>query len=139
MAKKYQLYVAERKKGKTYQEIADQFGVTRQCVHAACTTIHKPRKPYGDIPCVYPVLRNWLEKDKRPKKGIASRHSMFALAFALNLFVDETKDFIGRAGFALSHSSKFDVIVEYFLVNRNYNVFELNEVLFAFDQPLIGV
>ena len=54
------------------------------------------------------------------------------------LDVDETKDFIGRAGFALSHSSKFDVIVEYFLVNRNYNVFELNEVLFAFDQPLIG-
>ena len=52
--------------------------------------------------------------------------------------IDETKDFIGRAGFALSHSSKFDVIVEYFLVNRNYNVFELNEVLFAFDQPLIG-
>mgnify|MGYP004428535089 CR=1 FL=1 len=62
----------------------------------------------------------------------------FAFAFALELDVAETKDFIGRAGFALSHSSKFDVIVEYFLVNRNYNVFELNEVLFAFDQPLIG-
>lgn len=59
-------------------------------------------------------------------------------AFALELDVNETKDFIGQAGFALSHSSKFDVIVEYFLVNRNYNVFELNEVLFAFDQPLIG-
>lgn len=62
MSKKYQLYIAERAKGKTYQQIADQFGVTRQCVQAACTTIHKPRKPYGDIPCVYPVLRNWLEK-----------------------------------------------------------------------------
>lgn len=61
-----------------------------------------------------------------------------ALAFALELDVNEIKDFIGRAGFALSHSNKFDVIVEYFLVNRNYNVFELNEVLFAFDQPLIG-
>lgn len=61
-----------------------------------------------------------------------------AFAFALELDLDEAKDFIGRAGFALSHSSKFDVIVEYFFLNRNYNVFELNEVLFAFDQPLIG-
>lgn len=67
-----------------------------------------------------------------------SKTTALAFAFALELDVDETKDFIGRAGFALSHSSKFDVIVEYFLVNRNYNVFELNEVLFAFDQPLIG-
>lgn len=71
--------------------------------------------------------------DYKPSKTTA-----LAFAFALELDVDETKDFIGRAGFALSHSSKFDVIVEYFLVNRNYNVFELNEVLFAFDQPLIG-
>lgn len=67
-----------------------------------------------------------------------SKTTALAFAFALELDVNETKDFIGRAGFALSHSSKFDVIVEYFLVNRNYNVFELNEVLFAFDQPLIG-
>ncbi len=67
-----------------------------------------------------------------------SKTTALAFAFALELDVDETKDFIGRAGFALSHSSKFDVIVEYFLVNKNYDVFELNEVLFAFDQPLIG-
>ena len=67
-----------------------------------------------------------------------SKTTALAFAFALELDVDETKDFISRAGFALSHSSKFDVIVEYFLVNRNYNVFELNEVLFAFGQPLIG-
>lgn len=71
--------------------------------------------------------------DYKPSKATA-----LAFAFALELDVDETRDFIARAGFALSHSSKFDVIVEYFLVNRNYNVFELNEVLFAFDQPLIG-
>ena len=67
-----------------------------------------------------------------------SKATALAFAFALELDLEETKDFIGRAGFALSHSSKFDVIVEYFLVNRNYNVFELNEVLFAFDQPLVG-
>lgn len=80
---------------------------------------------------LFSKIRNNL--DYKPSKTTA-----LAFAFALELDVDETKDFIGRAGFALSHSSKFDVIVEYFLVNRNYNVFELNEVLFAFDQPLIG-
>ncbi|MGI6094089.1 MAG: macro domain-containing protein [Lachnospiraceae bacterium] len=80
---------------------------------------------------LFSKIRN--NADYKPSKTTA-----LAFAFALELDVDETKDFIGRAGFALSHSSKFDVIVEYFLVNRNYNVFELNEVLFAFDQPLIG-
>lgn len=80
---------------------------------------------------LFSKIRNNM--DYRPSKTTA-----LAFVFALELDVDETKDFISRAGFALSHSSKFDVIVEYFLVNRNYNVFELNEVLFAFDQPLIG-
>ena len=80
---------------------------------------------------LFSKIRN--NPDYKPSKATA-----LAFAFALELDLEETKDFIGRAGFALSHSSKFDVIVEYFLVNRNYNVFELNEVLFAFDQPLIG-
>ena len=80
---------------------------------------------------LFSKIRNNM--DYRPSKTTA-----LAFAFALELDVDETKDFISRAGFALSHSSKFDVIVEYFLVNGNYNVIELNEVLFAFDQPLIG-
>lgn len=67
-----------------------------------------------------------------------SKRTALAFAFALELDLEETEDFIGRAGYRLSHSNKFDVIVEYFLINKNYNVFELNEVLFAFDQPLIG-
>lgn len=84
------------------------------------------------------VDRKLFSKIRNNMDYKSSKTTALAFAFALELDVDETKDFIGRAGFALSHSSKFDVIVEYFLVNKNYNVFELNEVLFAFDQPLIG-
>lgn len=84
------------------------------------------------------VDRKLFSKIRNHPEYKPSKTTALAFAFALELDLDETKDFIGRAGFALSHSSKFDVIVEYFLVNGNYNVFELNEVLFAFDQPLIG-
>jgi len=49
------------------------------------------------------------------------------------------QDMLRKAGFTLSHSSKFDIIVEFFVQQGNYNVFEINEALFAFDQRLIGV
>lgn len=67
-----------------------------------------------------------------------SKVTAVAFAIALELNFDETKDLIGRAGFALSHCSKFDVLIEYFIQQKNYNVFEINEVLFEFDQVLLG-
>ena len=62
-----------------------------------------------------------------------------ALALALNLNLDETHSLLERAGFTLSHSVKFDVIIEFFITREKYDISEINEVLFEYDQSLLGV
>ena len=67
-----------------------------------------------------------------------TKPTAIALALALELSLDDTKDLIGRAGYALTNSSKFDLIIRYFIEQGNYNVVEINIALYEFDQALLG-
>ena len=67
-----------------------------------------------------------------------SRTTALALALALELDLAKTERLIGKAGFALSDGSRFDIIVRYYIEQGNFDIYEINQALFAFEQPLIG-
>ena len=74
------------------------------------------------------------KKDYVPKKA-----TVFALIIGLRLNMDEARDLLSRAGFAFSESLRFDIIIEYFIEHNRYDIYEINETLFAFDEPLLGI
>ena len=100
-------------------KLIDERGMTDPDVYRAANIDRK----------LFSKIRN---KEYQPSKPTA-----LALCIALRLNRDEARDLLATAGYALSHSNVTDIIVEYFLSIKNYNIFEVNETLFYFDQPVL--
>lgn len=84
------------------------------------------------------LSRKLFSKIRSGNGYMPSKRTIIALALALELSLSETEDLLKRAGYALNHSQMFDVIVEHFIVHKAYDVLTINEVLFQYDQPLLG-
>ena len=83
------------------------------------------------------ISRKLFSKIRNNKHYKPSKKTALALAIALELNLDETKDLIGRAGFALSHSNLSDIIIEYFIKHEEYDTYQIDAVLFEFDKSTL--
>jgi len=111
---------------KTFMELvfsfADEKGMTDVEVQKKANL---DRKAFSKLKC---------GTTKNPSKSTA-----LALAVALELSLDDTKDLLSRAGLALSPCSKQDVIVQYFIEKEAYDIYEINVALFEHGEPTLGV
>jgi len=84
------------------------------------------------------IDRRHFSKMRSNPAYVPRKRTVVALAIALELDLDLTKDLLAKAGYALSRSMKFDVIIEYFIIHKKYDIHEINAMLMHYDQALLG-
>lgn len=84
------------------------------------------------------IDRRLFNKIKNDIHYRTRKMTVLAFAIALELPLEEIREMLMKAGYSLTHSSVADIIVEYYVMHENYDMFEINAALFQFDQPLLG-
>ena len=85
------------------------------------------------------VTKQTFSKIRNNSKYNPTKPTILAFVIALELNFDVAKDLLLKSGYALSKSNRFDVIISYFIESENYNIHEINEVLFAYEENLLGL
>lgn len=85
------------------------------------------------------VTKQTFSKIRNNSQYNPTKQTVLAFAVALKLNLDEAKDLLLKSGYALSKSNRFDVIMSYFFETENYDIYEINAVLFEYDENLLGV
>ena len=114
-------------------DIDDTFAVTllKLIDHKEMSEVECYKKANVSKQTWYKIMN---EREYKP-----SKNTVIAFAIALKLTLEETRHLLATVGFTLSKSSKFDIIIEYFLTIGEYDIFKINQTLFEFDQVCLGV
>jgi TPR repeat protein len=124
-------------KGRPLDEVVSRLEETfSECL---LRLINERNKKDADVYNRANIDRRTFSKIRSNKDYRPSKNTVFAFAIALELSLDDTRDLLMKAGFALSRSNKMDLIIEYFISEGNYDIFEVNEALYSFGQSLLGV